>query len=70
MKISGRFEVISRSVKTSSGELVQHSLALLHRPLPACPEPWWTYPAGLEYQVPHNFQAEPGDIVTISIECQ
>jgi hypothetical protein len=49
------------------GGTVTHSLKLLHKPLPSSPEPWWQVPAGLDYIVPADFDASPGDAVTLTL---
>lgn len=62
-----RFEVISRTVTRGRVD-ERHSLQLLHCPLPSKPEPWWQHPAGLNLTVAAEFEAEPGDFFSLTME--
>ncbi len=65
--VTVEFEVISRSVSTGRGGLVQHTLNLLNRGNAHRGHNWRAVPAGLALIVPPDFEAEPGDFLELEL---
>jgi hypothetical protein len=60
-----RYEIIGRAVIRDKSELERHYLKLLYR---GDGTPWWACSAGMELPIPADFEAKPGQFVTISIK--
>lgn len=59
-----QYEVIGRGIVQRRGMDDQHALKLLYR---GDGTPWWLCNAGMELLVPPDFEAQPGDFVTITV---